>query len=124
MSVHSINHAQLGFPAGKHALVRHFYGALVGLREAGQGDGRTLRFHAGIQRIDLVPVKVWQAPAAVPHLALQVENLPGLRARLVDAGLPVDESRALAGHLRFYVRDPAGNTLEFLEPLSGQESNA
>jgi len=124
MSIHSINHAQLGFPAGKHALVRHFYSELVGLPEFGPGDGKTLRFRAGAQRIDLVPVQAWRSPAGVPHLALQVENLPGLRAKLLDAGLALDESRALTGHLRFYVRDPAGNALEFLEPVAGQKGNA
>ena len=124
MRVHSINHAQLGFPAGKHALVRHFYSELVGLPEFGPGDGKTLRFHAGAQRIDLVPVPAWRSSTGVPHLAFQVQNLPGLRAKLLDAGVALDESRALPGHLRFYVRDPAGNALEFLEPVAGQEDTA
>ena len=32
------------------------------------------------------------------------------------AELPLVENRALPGYLRFYVKDPAGNQLEFLEP--------
>lgn len=123
MSIHSINHAQLGFPAGKHVRVRHFHGELVGLPETGPGDGKTLRFHAEAQRIDLV-LQAWRSQVGMPHLALQLENLPGLRARLLDAGLALDESRALPGHLHFYVRDPAGNALEFLEPVAGQKGAA
>lgn len=122
MSIHAINHVQLGFPAGRHAQLRHFYSELLGLSEVGVGDGKTLRFQAGTQRIDLVPVNDWRPPQQLPHLALEVRNLPGLRARLTDAGLAVDESRLLPGHLRFYAQDPAGNGLEFLEPVYGQES--
>ncbi|MCA3238918.1 MAG: VOC family protein [Curvibacter sp.] len=117
MSIHAINHVQLGFPAGRHAQLRHFYTELLGLPEVDPGDGRTLRFRAGPQRIDLVPVEGWRPPQRAPRLALEVRNLPGLRARLADAGLAVDESRVLPGHLRFYAQDPAGNGLEFLEPL-------
>ena len=36
--------------------------------------------------------------------------------RLLQAELPLVENRALPGYLRFYVKDPAGNQLEFLEP--------
>lgn len=120
MSVQSINHVQLGFPAGRHAQLRHFYSELLGLSEVGVGDGKTLRFQAGTQRIDLVPVQDWRPPQQQPHLALEVRNLQGLRAKLSDAGLAVDESRLLPGHLRFYTQDPAGNGLEFLEPVNGQ----
>lgn len=122
MSVYSINHAQLGFPAGRHAQLRHFYAELLGLKEAGSDDGKTLRFCAGEQRIDLVPVAAWHPPSLVPHLALQVRNLPGLRARLLDAGLALDEPHEVRGHLRLYAQDPAGNALEFLEPVAGQGS--
>lgn len=124
MSVQSINHAQFGFPAGRHAQLRHFYTELLGLEEVQSGDGKTLRFRAGPHRIDLVPVSDWRPPSQVPHLALQVRNLSGLRSRLLDAGLAIDESRILTGHLRFYAQDPAGNALEFLEPVNGQGSGA
>ena len=43
-------------------------------------------------------------------------DLPALRGRLLQAQLPLVENRALPGYLRFYVKDPAGNQLEFLEP--------
>lgn len=117
MTILSIDHAQLGFPVGKHAQVRHFYAELLGLPAQEPGDARTLRFRAGDQRIDLVPVQPWRSHAGVPHLALRTENLSGLRARLLDAGVEIDESRPLPGHVRFYVRDPGGNTLELLETV-------
>ncbi len=124
MSIHSINHVQLGFPAGQQALVRHFYGELLGLPEFRALGGDALRFFAGPQRVDLVPVTDWRGAPAPSHLAFEVQNLPGYRARLIDAGFELDESRPLGGHLRFYVNDPAGNTLEFLEPNLSQDHAA
>ena len=124
MNIHAIDHAQLSFPVDKHARVCHFYANLLGLPEYGWGDGKTLRFHAGAQRLDLAPVQAWQPPAVVPHLALKVKNLVGLRAKLLDAGFELNESRPLAGHLRFYVHDPAGNVLEFLETIPSRVSTA
>ena len=78
--------------------------------------GNALRFVAGTQRIDLVPTEHWQPAPAVSHLAFEVQDLPALRHRLLQAELPLVEARALPGYLRFYVKDPAGNQLEFLEP--------
>jgi catechol 2,3-dioxygenase-like lactoylglutathione lyase family enzyme len=121
MSIHSINHVQLGFPAGQQARVRHFYSDLLGLEEFKAGGGNALRFFAGAQRVDLVPVPDWKGTPAPSHLAFEVQNLPGFRAKLLDAGFELDETRPLPGHLRFYVSDPAGNTLEFLEPDLSQE---
>lgn len=120
MSIHSINHVQLGFPAGQQSIVRHFYTQLLGLKEFRAGTGSTLRFYAGPQRVDLVPVPNWQSQTSPTHLAFEVQNLPGFRARLLEAGFTLDEENPLAGHLRFYVNDPAGNTLEFLEPDPSQ----
>ena len=121
MSIHSINHVQLGFAAGQQSLVRHFYGELLGLQEFKAGGGNALRFFAGPQRVDLVPVPDWHGSPAPSHLAFEVQNLPGFRAKLLSAGFELDETRPLGGHLRFYVNDPAGNTLEFLEPDLSQE---
>ncbi|UCU97636.1 VOC family protein [Acidovorax radicis] len=116
MSIQSINHVQLAFPAGAEASIRRFYASLLGLPEVCLQAGNTLRFAAGTQRIDLVPTEHWQPVPAVSHLAFEVQDLPALRHRLLQAGLPLVENRALPGYLRFYVKDPAGNQLEFLEP--------
>lgn len=121
MGIHAIHHAQLAFPAASHAEVRHFYGALVGLTELKIPQSQTLRFIAGSQRLDLVPHEDAQRPQAGAHLAFEVQGLPQLRQRLLQAGIALDEKRPLPGHVRFYVQDPAGNQLEFLEPDPTQE---
>ena len=116
MVVHSINHVQLPFPSGAEGQIRNFYNSLLGLPEVRLAAGNTLRFAAGTQRIDLVPTERWQPAPAVSHLAFEVRDLPALRHRLLQADLALVENRALPGYLRFYVKDPAGNQLEFLEP--------
>jgi catechol 2,3-dioxygenase-like lactoylglutathione lyase family enzyme len=116
MAIHSINHVQLAFPAGSEEPIRNFYSSLLGLPEVRLAAGNALHFAAGTQRIDLVPTDHWQGAPSVSHLALEVQDLAALRGRLLQAQLPLVENRALPGYLRFYVKDPAGNQLEFLEP--------
>lgn len=120
MAIRSIDHAQLSFPAGSEVEVRNFYGRLLGLSEIGRPGHAPLRFLAGRQRIDLLASENWLPAPATAHLAFETTNLIELRRRLIDAGFDLDEHRALPGYLRFYVRDPAGNSLEFLQPDPSQ----
>jgi catechol 2,3-dioxygenase-like lactoylglutathione lyase family enzyme len=120
MAIHSINHVQLAFPAGVEGKIRNFYSTLLGLTELDDPSNSTLRFAAGTQRIDLVPTEQWKGAPNVSHLAFEVDDLPDLRGRLLQAELALVENRALPGYLRFYVKDPAGNQLEFLEPDTEQ----
>ncbi|QKV53396.1 VOC family protein [Comamonas antarctica] len=122
MSIRGVHHLQLAFRAGNAPAMRHFYRDLLGLTELpdepAEGAARreaTLRFAAGGQRIDLVGVAQWQPLPAVSHLAFEVQDLSSLRARLRAAELALVETQGLAGFARFYLKDPAGNQLEFLE---------
>ena len=121
MSVIAIDHVQLGFAARQWTTVRHFYTHLLELPELRQdAPGRTLRLAAGAQRIDLVPADEWHPAPAPAHVALAVRNLAGVRAKLAAAGLPLVERAPLPGHLRCYVDDPAGNSIELLEAAAEQ----
>jgi hypothetical protein len=55
-------------------------------------------------------------PAAKAHVAFQVEDLAGLRARLDSAGYITTEDAPLLGFERCYVNDPFGNRTELVEP--------
>lgn len=116
MEIQAIHHAQLPFAAVDKAAIRAFYNGLLGLLERTHPESSTLRFDAGQQRLDLVPSTNGAVVPEPAHLAFEVRDLPTLRQRLLDAGYVLDESRALPGHHRCYVHDPAGNPLEFLEP--------
>ena len=114
MTIQSISRVQLQYPVGLETEVSHFYGELLGMAPVRIPAGPSLRFAARGQRVELLPVQ--GQPAAPVHLAFEVEDLPTLRNRLLDAALPLEESTALPGYLRFSVKDPAGNQLEFIEP--------
>ncbi|ARU04481.1 glyoxalase [Comamonas serinivorans] len=120
LHIHAINHVQLPFPVGEEDSIRHFYGELLGLHELLPAAGRGLRFLAGSQRIDLVPTTAGAGVSGAAHLALEVCGLPQLRWRLIEGNCQLIENQALPGYLRFYVKDPAGNQLEFLEPDESQ----
>ncbi|WP_332776653.1 VOC family protein [Polaromonas sp.] len=120
MTIHSINHVQLAFPLGRETAIRYFYASLLGLTELPHTTGSTQRYVAGSHRIDLAPTEQWAEGSALAHLAFEVHDLPRLRERLLAQNIVLDESRPLPGHLRFYVRDPVGNQLEFLQPDPAQ----
>jgi catechol 2,3-dioxygenase-like lactoylglutathione lyase family enzyme len=56
-------------------------------------------------------------PATKAHPAFHVENIDELREYLIRKGVKVidDDARADEGIKRFYLNDPFGNRLEFLE---------
>ncbi|MOA60725.1 Glyoxalase-like domain protein [compost metagenome] len=60
----------------------------------------------------------WQPLPKASHLAFEVQDLPALRQRLLAAQWPLVENQGLSGVARFYLKDPAGNQLEFLEAES------
>lgn len=119
MGIHSLNHVQLPYPEGAEEQIRNFYGELVGLQEYRVGypapQNARLRFIAGAQRLDFAPNRVGEAARPGTHLAFEVQDLPRLRNRFLKANVALEENQALPGYLRFYVLDPAGNQLEFLE---------
>lgn len=119
--VHGIDHIQLAMPAGQEALAREFYSGTLGLTEvpkpgnlARRGgawfEGGTLRLHLGVEA-DF-------RPARKAHPAFLVQQLDAFAQHLRRAGVPVITDEPLKGYNRFYVSDPFGNRLEFLEPLS------
>jgi hypothetical protein len=58
------------------------------------------------------------APARKAHPGILVTGLDALAARLREAGIDTAADSDLPGYSRFYVSDPFGNRLEFLEPLA------
>lgn len=115
-----LHHVQLAMPAGAEAEARRFYGTLLGMTEVPKppvlaarggcwfrGDGCEL--HLGIEA-DF-------RPARKAHPAMLVRGLAALSGRLEAAGVTVTRDDDFPGHRHFYVDDPWGNRLEFLEPL-------
>lgn len=112
-----LHHVQVACPPGGEALVRAFYGGLLGLAEVDKppelakrggvwfrGEGYEL--HVGVED----PF----APARKAHPAFLVDDLDALAARLTTAGHPVAWDANFPAYRRFHLADPHGNRVEIL----------
>lgn len=118
----SIHHLQLCAPPDCEDAARVFYGELLGLREIEKlpelkkrggvwfelGDGRQI--HIGVEKNFVA--------ARRAHPAFIVAGLDMLREKIERAGYPTTADDLFIGYNRFYVNDPFGNRIEFVEPQS------
>jgi catechol 2,3-dioxygenase-like lactoylglutathione lyase family enzyme len=118
MKITRLDHVQLAMPPGGEAKAREFYGRILNLREIEKpvqlqakggcwfaGDG--LELHLGVQA-DFVP-------ATKAHPGLRVADLDAARDHLQTAGIPIIDDDSGVAVRRFYVHDPFGNRLEFMQ---------
>jgi catechol 2,3-dioxygenase-like lactoylglutathione lyase family enzyme len=113
-----IDHVQIAAPPGAEARARAFFADLLGMTEVlkpvslrGRGG---VWFQCGAQQLH-VGIEANFSPAKKAHPAIRVQNLAELRLRLQQANIEMIEDDSLPGAERFYVNDPFGNRLEFLE---------
>ncbi|MDQ7012236.1 MAG: VOC family protein [Mariprofundaceae bacterium] len=100
-----------------------FYDGILGLRRAARPDpGFAGMFYAldGGQQIHLMQLGNPYAGRTLPahggrdrHLALGVDDLAAVKARLEAAGIPFTMSRS--GRAALFCRDPDGNAIELCE---------
>jgi DNA-binding transcriptional MerR regulator/catechol 2,3-dioxygenase-like lactoylglutathione lyase family enzyme len=120
-----MHHVQLAIPPGGEDRCRAFWGDVLGMRElekppvlAARGGcwfrGGGLEVHLGVED----PF----AAAKKAHPGLLVMGLQAVAAALEQAGHPVTWDENFPGHDRFYVADPFGNRLEFLEPRTERDA--
>jgi catechol 2,3-dioxygenase-like lactoylglutathione lyase family enzyme len=119
VTTRGIHHVQIAIPVGGEPAARRFYGGLLGLEELPKPPRLAARgglwFRLGAQELHLGADANF-APARKAHPAFQWSGLPALRQELTEGGVLVREEEPLPGFRRFYVDDPFGNRLEFLEP--------
>jgi catechol 2,3-dioxygenase-like lactoylglutathione lyase family enzyme len=115
-----IDHVQLAAPRGCEDEAREFYGRKLGMQEIPkppQLHGRGgVWFQSGIHQVH-IGIQDDFHPARKAHPAFHVQMLADLRKHLNAQGVAVQDDEALEGADRFYVQDPFGNRLEFLEWL-------
>ncbi len=122
-----IDHVQVAMPRGEEAQARSFYGDAVGLEELPKPEPLKSRggvwFRLGARELHL-GVEEPFAPAKKAHPGIVTADVGALAARLEAAGHPVTWDSERPGFRRFFVHDPFGNRLEFMEPPAEAEESA
>lgn len=113
-----LDHVQIAIPAGGEVEARIFFGELLGLAEIPKpsdlGGRGGCWFQLGDRQLHL-GVDPDFRPARKAHIAVAVEDLRALRAKLDAAGHVTRDDVPVGGRERFFTNDPFGNRIEFLE---------
>jgi catechol 2,3-dioxygenase-like lactoylglutathione lyase family enzyme len=119
-----LDHVTIQIDDGDEALrnALRFYVELLGLtaldRPANTDNGRPGAWlQCGPQQLHIITGAGASAENRVSrrHPAFRVSDLEGLRRRLQTAGVEIIAGNRFPGQERFFVRDPWGNRLEFVE---------
>lgn len=121
-TVEGFHHVQLAMPVGGEDAADRFYGGALGFEIVPKPAHLAARggrwFRSGTTELHL-GVEDGFEPSAKAHPAVRVRGLQALRDALATAGVGVVDDTQLDGHDRWYVRDPFGNRLEFIEEVAG-----
>ncbi|MCA9955306.1 MAG: glyoxalase [Ardenticatenaceae bacterium] len=118
MKITRLDHVQLAMPPDGEEKAREFYGRILHLRELEKPEplkakggcwfaGEGAELHLGVQA-DFVP-------ATKAHPGLRVVDLAAAQAELSAAGVAIIADESGVAVRRFYVNDPFGNRLEFMQ---------
>ena len=113
-----IDHVQLAAPPGCEAAARKFYVETLGVTELAKPAALQSRggiwLKCGMHQLH-VGVQVDFTPATKAHPAIRVLDMVALRSRLQSRNVDIIEDDSSIGVERFYLHDPFGNRLEFVE---------
>ena len=119
-SITHVDHIQLAAPQKSEKLARHFFGDILQMKEISKPESLKQRggvwFECGKQQLHIGIQKDF-LPAKKAHPAFYVNNLNDLYEKMKLNGFDVEKHELLPNMNRFYVHDPFGNRLEFLEHM-------
>ncbi|MFC4559073.1 VOC family protein [Virgibacillus kekensis] len=113
-----IDHVQLAAPVGGEDKARMFYKDLLGFQEIDKPPllkkNGGVWFQAGFVHIH-IGIEDPFIPAKKAHPAFRIHHIEELMAYLDEKEILYKNDERLPGANRFYLTDPFGNRLEFLE---------
>lgn len=116
------NHAQITIPSGKEQEARLFYCELLQLPEIKKPkslEGRGgLWVKVGNQALHIGTEDGVDRLKTKAHLAYEVEDTESMKQLLLANHIEIIEAVPIPGFIRFEFRDPFGNRVEFIKPLS------
>ncbi|MFS0752324.1 VOC family protein [Oceanobacillus sp. 1P07AA] len=116
--IKQIDHIQLSAPKGSEDKARNFYIDILGFDEEIKPEelqkNGGVWFKTGGVSLHIGIEEPFQSLKKA-HPAIEVENIPFFQKYLEEKGISTQPDDKLPGAIRFYVRDPFGNRLEFLE---------
>src|SRR5262245_372697 len=120
MSIVRLNHLMVTIPKGAEDKAREFYCGALELKEipkpeslAGRGG---LWLEIGDQQIHLGVEDGVDRQATRAHVAYQVSDLAEWQKHLEAHGFTPLDNVPIPGYIRFEIRDPFGNRLQFFQP--------
>lgn len=116
--IKTIAHIQLAAPKGSEEAARRFFNGILGFEEVEKPEELKKRggvWFAFAQYQIHIGIEEPFSPAKKAHPAFEVQNIDELRTHLLSNGIDVKEDNKLPGVRRFFISDPFGNRIEFLE---------
>lgn len=116
----AFDHVQLAMPKNSESIGRDFFVGVLGFKEVVKPEQLRANggawFKAGNVHIHL-GVEEPFAPAKKAHPAIRVKGIQSLINHLLDSNIKVTIDTHIPSAKRFYITDPFGNRLEFIEWL-------
>ncbi|MGB8343525.1 MAG: VOC family protein [Ktedonobacteraceae bacterium] len=122
MHITGLHHAQITIPKGSEEQGRQFYCGLLGLPEIAKPaslEGRGgFWLQVGDRQVHVGTENGVERGATKAHLAYAVDDVGAWRTLLEEHGITILDGVPIPGYERFEFRDPFGNRIEFIQPLS------
>ncbi|MFD2754552.1 VOC family protein [Comamonas terrae] len=126
MNITSVHHIHFNFHPRSREEIRFFYATVLGAHERHAPEKKQLlQFEMGHQLLCFTPDAGPHGRGPTQHVAFNIEGIGDLRNRLAAFDLSFIESHPEAAQAQqIYIKDPAGNQLEFLERQGRPQADA
>lgn len=119
-AVIGLDHVQIAIPENGEQAARDFFSGILGWAELEKPANLRAKggawFQCGAHQVHVGLEKSF-IPARKAHPAILIRNIAAYRSFLESRGLKPRDEDVLPGASRFYLDDPFGNRLEFVEWL-------